>query len=103
MLYLLDIMPWLEQHMLACPSKKYLNIECPGCGFQRSLLALFKGEFIQSLSLYPATIPLLFMLVYTFLHVKYRFINGARNIKYFQLICAVIIVMNYIHNIINQN
>jgi hypothetical protein len=89
--------------MLACPSKKFLHIECPGCGFQRSVLALFKGEFIQSILLYPATIPLLILLGYTFLHVKYRFINGARNLKYFQLICAAIIVLNYFHKILNQN
>lgn len=98
-----DILPWLEKHMLACPSKKWLHIECPGCGFQRSMLALFRGELGYSLALYPATIPLLGMLLYLALHVKYKFVNGGRNLKFFQLICGVIILINYIVKIINQN
>jgi hypothetical protein len=103
MLLILGIIRWLEQHMLNCPSKQFLHIECPGCGFQRSFIALLKGDLLQSLSLYPATLPLLGMLVYTFLHVKFKFVNGARNLKYFQLICAVIIVISYSNKILNQN
>jgi hypothetical protein len=102
MFFLLNILPWLERHMLACPSKKYLHIECPGCGFQRSLLALFKGDLFTSLALYPATIPIIGMLIYTFLHLKYNFTNGARNLKYFQLICAIIIVVNYIFKLLTK-
>lgn len=102
MYFLLNIISWLEQNMLACPSKKFLHIECPGCGFQRSFIALLKGDIMSSLMLYPATIPLIVLLVYTFLHVKYKFINGARNLKYFQLICGVIILANYIYKLVNQ-
>jgi hypothetical protein len=103
MFTLIDILPWLERHMLPCPSKKFLHIECPGCGIQRSVLALFQGDFVTSFLLYPATIPIIAMLLYTFLHVKFKFINGARNLKIFQLICAIIIVVNYIHKLLNQN
>jgi hypothetical protein len=97
MIGFIQIIPWLERHMLACPSKTFLHIDCPGCGFQRSFIALLKGNLVESLTLYPATMPLLAMLIYTFLHVKYKFINGGRNLKYFQFICAIIIVINYIH------
>lgn len=44
---------------LPCPFKYLTGIDCPGCGFQRSLLALLKGNLQLSLKLYPATIPLL--------------------------------------------
>jgi len=56
---------WLQGHLLPCPFKFITGIDCPGCGFQRSLLALLQGHFAKSLSLYPATIPLFIALIYT--------------------------------------
>ena len=44
---------------LPCPFKYLTGVDCPGCGFQRSLLALLQGDLSRSLHLYPATIPLL--------------------------------------------
>ena len=41
--------------LLPCFFKKFTGIDCPGCGFQRSILALLKGNFVESLNLYPAT------------------------------------------------
>jgi hypothetical protein len=53
------IIPWLQNHLLACPFKKLTGIDCPGCGFQRSVIELLQGNLNQSLHYYPATIPLL--------------------------------------------
>nr|WP_067053120.1 DUF2752 domain-containing protein [Mucilaginibacter sp. L294] len=52
---------WLKAHLLPCPFKYITGIDCPGCGFQRSLLALLKGDVHQSFLLYPPAIPLLIM------------------------------------------
>ena len=93
---------WLEGHMLACPSKKYLHIECPGCGFQRSCISLLKGDIAGSVQLYPATIPLLIVLAFTFLHLKYDFLYGAKTIKILQLITASIIAVSYIYKILHS-
>ena len=39
------------------------GIDCPGCGFQRSILFVMKGDFIEAFHSYPAifTIILLFL------------------------------------------
>lgn len=50
-------------YMLPCPVKYLTGYDCPGCGFQRSLLALLKGDFGQSFQLYPATVPILLTFV----------------------------------------
>jgi len=50
-------------HLIPCPVKYLTGYDCPGCGFQRSLVALVNGDLHQSLHLYPATIPLIFTLV----------------------------------------
>lgn len=55
---------WLQEHLLPCPFKYLTGIDCPGCGFQRSVLALFSGDLHKSLVLYPATIPLLIAFAY---------------------------------------
>lgn len=55
---------WLQRLLLPCPFKTLTGIDCPGCGFQRSLLALFNGNWAESYHLYPPTIPLLIVLVY---------------------------------------
>ena len=45
----MGIIDWLQKHMIPCFSKKYLGIECPGCGLQRSFIALLKGNIVESL------------------------------------------------------
>ncbi len=55
---------WLQDHLLKCPFKYLTGIDCPGCGFQRSVLALINGDLHKSLSLYPSTIPLLIFFSY---------------------------------------
>jgi Protein of unknown function (DUF2752) len=93
---------WLEGNMFSCPSKKYLHIECPGCGLQRSFIALLRGDLITSFQFYPATIPILLMFGFTILHLKYKFEQGAPLIKYSQIGIAIVIVVFYIYKIINH-
>lgn len=57
------MLSWLEQHLLPCAWKSLLGIDCPACGFQRSLVALVKGAFSQSFALYPPLLPVLLLLV----------------------------------------
>ena len=98
----MSIIQWLEDHMLQCPSKALFHIDCPGCGFQRAFVALIKGDVFHSLFLYPALMPILFTLSYTFLHLRFHFRHGARNIKILQATSALIIVCFYIYKVINN-
>jgi len=68
---LINFVDWLQNHLITCPFKALTGSDCPGCGFQRSLIALIQGDLSKSWSLYPPTIPLLFLfitagLLYTF-------------------------------------
>jgi hypothetical protein len=93
---LLTIVHWLETHMLACPYKKYMGLECPGCGLQRSFIELLKGNLIESLKLYPALVPLLFTFVLTALHLIFRYRNGASYVKWAYIFSASVIVVSFI-------
>lgn len=96
------VVDWMERNMLACPSKKWLHMECPGCGLQRSIIALFRGDIRTSLSLYPATIPMLVLIALVALHVKFDFRNGAPAIKYLYITVATIIFVFYIYKALNH-
>lgn len=87
---------WLEKHQGACMYKKFLGIECPGCGMQRSLIALLKGNLCESLQLFPALIPLLLMFVFLTLHLKFQFKHGARILIFWFVINTIIIIVSYI-------
>jgi hypothetical protein len=96
------LVDWMEGNMLTCPSKKWLHVECPGCGLQRSVIALLRGDTHTSLSLYPATIPLLALLGIVALHLRFDFRYGAAVIKYLQLGVATIVLVFYIYKVLNH-
>ena len=52
----------LESNMLACPSKTWAGIACPGCGFQTSLVALLRGNLTESWNHYPPLLPFLLLM-----------------------------------------
>lgn len=86
-----------EGYMLPCAYKKYFGVECPGCGMQRSFIALSKGEVAESLYLFPALLPLAFMLLFLILHLKFKFRNGATWLKWMFLFNALIIVSAFVY------
>lgn len=48
-----------EADMLPCLSKQLLGMDCPGCGLQRSVALLLRGEFWESFLMYPGLFPML--------------------------------------------
>lgn len=90
---------WLEHNLLSCPIKQNFGIDCPGCGIQRSFVALFQGDFIPSFKLYPATIPIIALFALTIIHLKFELKNGAFFIKFLYIAITLIIVINYIYKI----
>lgn len=87
---------WIEHHLLPCPSKALLGMDCPGCGMQRSLIELFRGNFEGSFKMYPALLPILFTLVFMSFHIRYKFRNGAQTLQYAYIVSALVVVTSYI-------
>jgi hypothetical protein len=65
----------LENYMLPCLSKTLFGFECMGCGFQRSLLLIWKGQFIEAFYMYAAIYPLLVLSAYIIITRFYKFKN----------------------------
>lgn len=97
-----DFVNWLENNQADCLYKKYFGVECPGCGIQRSFIALLKGNFIESFQTFPALIPLLIMFAFLILHIFFRFKNGANILKYLFILNATILTISYIYKFLTQ-
>jgi hypothetical protein len=93
---ILSIVSWFESHMQPCPYKQQLGVDCPGCGMQRSILELLKGNIVDSFLAYPAMFPLIFLVIFLFLHLKFKFTNGANIIKYLFIFVVIIVVINFV-------
>ncbi len=55
--------------MMPCLNKKLFGVDCPGCGFQRSLHLLLQGEFAAAFQMYPAIYPMILLLVFLGINV----------------------------------
>ena len=82
--------------MLPCPIKSIFNYDCPGCGFQRSLIALLQGDINRSLLLYPATIPILLLFLLGIIHLKFNLKKGNAIIQYSYIFISIIIAVNFL-------
>ncbi|WP_232304855.1 DUF2752 domain-containing protein [Maribacter thermophilus] len=60
-------------------------MDCPGCGLQRSLLFLVRGEFVSAFKMYPAIYPMLLLFMFLL-------ISKSTHIKYSNLITNVLMV-----------
>lgn len=76
----------IDDFMLTCPSKKYLGIECLGCGAQRAVVLVFEGKFAEAFQMYPAVYALLLF----FFTLGLSFIDKKR--KYGNVLMVMIIV-----------
>ncbi len=93
---MLSFIHWLENHMMPCFYKQIIGIDCPGCGMQRSLIELMKGNFVVSFKLYPALLFVMITLSITALHLILKLKNGARIIQYSFIATSGVILINYL-------
>jgi len=86
----------IEDYMLPCMWKKTFNVDCMGCGMQRSVALILKGEFVDAFFMYPAIYTLIIMFLFLILHVKFQFKNGHKIILGLFIINISIIVISFL-------
>ncbi len=87
----------MEDLMIPCMSKSIFGMECLGCGTQRALLLLLRGDFVAAFNMFPA----IYTTIFLFLFIGLHFIDKARNyhklIIGFAIVNAVIMIISYIY------
>lgn len=86
----------LNDYMLPCMWKKTFNVDCMGCGMQRSLALILDGDFISAFYMYPAIYTLITLGVFALLHIKFKFKNGHKIILGLFILNISIIVISYL-------
>ena len=86
----------LEDYMLPCMWKKTFNVEWMGCGIQRSIALITKGEFVSAFYMYPAIYTLIGMFAFFLLHLKFQFKIGHKIILGLFILNISIIVISYL-------
>lgn len=83
--------------MLTCPSKKFLGVECLGCGAQRAVMLVFEGRFTEAFEMYPAVYTLLLF----FCLLGISFIDRKRKyttvLLFMALINLMIMIISYVY------
>ena len=92
----MDIIKFLEENMLSCFWKQSFGIDCMGCGMQRSIILLCKGEFVEAFKMYPPIYTLIIMFAFLGFHLKFDFNKGGKILIFLFSINALIILTNFI-------
>ncbi len=91
-----EFINYLESNILSCPTKQLIDINCLGCGLQRSFVFLLKGDLTASFYMYPALVPMILMIGYLIIHILFKLKNGAKVLLYFYISNSILIIINYI-------
>jgi hypothetical protein len=89
--------------LLPCPFKYLFGIDCPGCGFQRSVLALLRGDFSLSFKLYPPTVPLLICFISAACTWLLKLNQNALALKVMYFVTGFFIFFNYLYKMLFQH
>ncbi|AUP81721.1 hypothetical protein C1H87_21450 [Flavivirga eckloniae] len=82
--------------MLPCLNKKLFGIECMGCGFQRSIALIFKGQFADAFYMYPAVYTLLLLFIFIVINMFKNYKHAYKIIVILAIINTIIIITNFI-------
>jgi hypothetical protein len=93
---------WLEKHMGTCDFKAQTGMDCPGCGMQRAIIELLKGNIWDSIQIYPALIPLIITFSLLITHLIFHLKHGAKILKIAFITTSSIIVISYLIKILTH-
>jgi hypothetical protein len=85
-----------ERFFVTCPFKWITGLDCPGCGFQRSLWALIQGHFMQSFDIYPPTLFFLLSFSAAASAHFFKWKSDSKLLKVLYFATGVVVVINYI-------
>ncbi|WP_170179861.1 DUF2752 domain-containing protein [Flavivirga rizhaonensis] len=87
--------------MLPCLNKKLFGVECMGCGLQRSLALIFKGQFLDAFYMYPAIYSLIILFLTIGINIFFKFKHSTKIIGALAIITVSTIIISYLIKIIN--
>lgn len=85
----------LKEIMIPCLSKALFGYDCMGCGFQRALLLIWKGYFLDAFYMYAAIYPLIILFCYLIVTRFYKFKDYKKGINVLSILSITTIIISY--------
>lgn len=82
--------------MLPCLNKKLFGIDCPGCGLQRSVVLVSKGEFKNAFYRFPPIYTSFLFIIVVFFHFTLKKKITSKLIIILAILNTVITIVAYI-------
>ena len=95
------IADWFEGHQGTCLIKSNTGVDCPGCGMQRSIVALLRGDLGEAWDMYPPIFPLLvtfLLIIFALTFRKYDWRGKA--LLYSFGVSLVFVLVNFVWKLI---
>ncbi|MFC4098017.1 DUF2752 domain-containing protein [Euzebyella saccharophila] len=86
----------IEDYMLPCLTKQLWGFDCPGCGLQRSLAFLLKGDFSGAFEMYPAIFALIPLFALVILDNFFKINISNKIIVLLSIISVAMVLGSYI-------
>jgi hypothetical protein len=83
--------------MIPCLNKKLFGIECLGCGTQRAIILILKGDFTAAFFQFPAIYTTLLFFGIVGLHFVDKGRNYHKLMVSLAIINAIIMIVSYIY------
>jgi len=91
----------IKDYMIPCVNKSLFGVECFGCGTQRALFLISKGEFVEAFYMFPAIYTTLLFFIIIGLHFIDKTRNYHKIIISLAILNAVIMVISYFYKLTN--
>ncbi|WP_299364252.1 DUF2752 domain-containing protein [Winogradskyella sp.] len=85
----------LEEYMMPCLNKKLFGFECMGCGLQRSIALLLRGQIVESFMMYPGLYTLIALFGFIGINTFKSFKSGNKIITILAILNVIVIVGSY--------
>jgi hypothetical protein len=87
----------MEEYMLPCLFKQTFGIDCIGCGIQRSIALLLKGQFENAFYMFPAIYTTLLFFLSVGLFVVDKKHNYQKIVITLAIVNAIIMIISYVY------
>ena len=83
--------------MLPCMFKQLFGIDCIGCGIQRAIVLLFKGDLVAAFYMYPAVYSTLLFFFTLALHLLEKKNKYHKLVIGLALFNAIVMIISYVY------
>ena len=82
-------------------NKRFFGIDCPGCGIQRAIMFILKGDFDAALHIFPAIYPMMLLFILLGLNLLDKSRNYSKLIIAMAISTGLVILISYIYKLTN--